>query len=103
MEALGKFLFEGGNLNFVIYKSSAWFPLKVYADSDLHFSSPHFDSRSIPFLLPSSERVNSVVATRKRLKELQAEYERVHRELEETVNEAGRMSAKLRNTLAYNK
>jgi len=53
------------------------------------------------FLL--SEHANSVVATRKRLKELQAEYERVHQELEETVSEAGKMSQKLRRTLAYNK
>ena len=44
-----------------------------------------------------------MVATRKRLKELQAEYERVHQELEETVSEAGKMSQKLRSTLAYNK
>lgn len=53
---------------------------------------------------PSSrEHANSVVATRKRLKELQAEYERVHHELEETVSEAEKMSQKLRSTLAYNK
>jgi chemotaxis protein histidine kinase CheA len=56
---------------------------------------------SPPFLL--REHANSVVATRKRLKELQAEYERVHHELEETVSEAEKMSQKLRSTLAYNK
>jgi len=60
-------------------------------------------SRPIAHTFLLSEHANSVVATRKRLKELQAEYERVHQELEETVSEAGKMSQKLRITLAYNK
>lgn len=55
----------------------------------------------LPLVL--SEQTNSVIETQKRLKELQAEYERVHHELRETVSEAGTMSKKLRNILVYYK
>ncbi|GAB5034787.1 Hypothetical protein NocV09_02100920 [Nannochloropsis oceanica] len=56
-----------------------------------------------PLARGADEQTNSVVETQKRLKELQAEYERVHHELRETVSEAGTMSKKLRNILVYYK